>query len=303
MKLKDLAQPQVTKQTARVFESYFGTAVNFNGLSRVQTKSMLHRVRGLIREHRQQQDFHRSEQNPAYLKLVMMEQGLAARLQEVETTMVQTATDDAKARALATAQQQQKKRQIQDQIKQHQDAIRDLQQEMNSPVMAMGESRRRRLREASEVQQAQVVLASKDMVDQVQKMLEQVTAIQFKDLPALVDQINNEVGQAQGTQFNNDATAALSGLVQNLQGAKQQLDAALKVITGEGAGDMGMGTDMTAGGADLGAGGEAGAAADLAAADDAIGAAGADLDAAAAEAGTDMEEPAPPQVGLGRGRR
>ena len=29
----------------------------------------------------------------------------------------------------------------------------------------------------------------------------------------------------------------------------------------------------------------------------------ADLDAAAAEAGADMEEPAPPQVGLGRGRR
>lgn len=297
MKLKDLAQPQQTKQTARVFESYFGQAVNFSGLNRGQAKSMLHRVRGLINEHRRQPDFHRSEQNPAYLKLVMMEQGLAARLKEAETTMVQTATDDAKARALATAQQQQKKREIQDQIKQHQDAIRDLQQQMNNPLTMEA---RRGLREASEVQQAQVVLASKDMVDQVQKMLEQVTAIQYKDLPALVDQINSEVGQAQGQQFNNDATAALSGLTQNLQGAKQQLEAALGVVTGQGApADMGIGMD--AGGADLGAGNELGAAADLAGAEDDLGAAGADLDAAAAAAGEEPE--AAPKVGLGRGRR
>ena len=298
MKLKDLAQPQQTKQTARVFESYFGQAVNFSGLNRGQAKSMLHRVRGLINEHRRQPDFHRSEQNPAYLKLVMMEQGLAARLKEAETTMVQTATDDAKARALATAQQQQKKREIQDQIKQHQDAIRDLQQQMNNPLTMEA---RRGLREASEVQQAQVVLASKDMVDQVQKMLEQVTAIQYKDLPALVDQINSEVGQAQGQQFNNDATAALSGLTQNLQGAKQQLEAALGVVTGQGApADMGMGMD--AGGADLGAGNELDAAADLAGAEDDLGAAGADLDAAAAAAGEEEPEAAP-KVGLGRGRR
>ena len=91
----------------------------------------------------------------------------------------------------------------------------------------------RRLREASEIQQAQVVLASQDMVDQVQKMIEQVTSMQFKDLPALVDQIKTEVGVDQSAQFNNDANAALGGLVQNLQGSKQQLEQALGVVTGQ----------------------------------------------------------------------
>jgi hypothetical protein len=57
--------------------------------------------------------------------------------------------------------------------------------------------------------------------------------MQFKDLPALVDQIRNEVGADQATQFNGDASAALSGLLQNLQGAKQQLEAALGVVTGQ----------------------------------------------------------------------
>jgi len=76
-------------------------------------------------------------------------------------------------------------------------------------------------------------LAAQDMVDEVQKMSEQVSAMQFKDLPALVDQIKNQVGVDQATQFNGDASAALSGLLQNLQGARQQLDQALGVVTGQ----------------------------------------------------------------------
>ena len=129
------------------------------------------------------------------------------------------------------AQQQQKKRQIQDAIKAKQAEIAELQKQMNNPVMSTMESRRR-LKE-SEVQQAQVVLASQDMVDQVQKMSEQISAMQFKDLPALVDQIKNEVGVDQAMQFNTDATAALAGLLQNLQGAKTQLEQALGVVTGQ----------------------------------------------------------------------
>lgn len=241
MKLHDLAQPQQSKQTAKVFESYFGQSISFDRLTRPQARNMLIRVRSLMKEHRNKPAFHQSEQNPAYLKLVVMEQGLSARIREVEM-----------------------------------------------------------LKEASEVQQAQVVLAAQDMVDKMQKMLEEITAMQFKDLPALVDSIKNEVGQQQATQFNADATAALSGLVQNLQAGKQQMDAALGVVTGQAAApvaDMGMG-------ADLGAGGEAGAAADLGAAGADLEAGAADLDAAA-EVGADLEEP---EAGagaaeLGRGRR
>ena len=162
---------------------------------------------------------------------------------------------------------------------------------LNAVVQAskqgMSEGRRaRRLREASEIQQAQVVLASQDMVDQVQKMSEQVSAMQFKDLPALLDQIRNEVGVDQATQYNADASAALSGLLGNLQGAKQQLEAALGVITGQApqvpGADMGVAPDM--GGempAELPAPGQE-EVADL-------DAAGADLDAAAQAAGLGRE--------------
>jgi hypothetical protein len=231
MKLHDLAAPQKTQQIAKVMESHFGSALAFDQLTPKQAQAMLRRVRGLISEQRRHPGFHSSEQNPAYLKLMMMEQGLTV-------AATAPAQNPQQAAALATATKAENVRKGQDQIKANNEQIKmlqqqnqDLQRQISSP---MGENKQaRRLREASEVQQAQVVLASKDMVDQVQKMIETATSIQFKDLPALVDQIRNEIGYDQATQFNSDATTALSGLVQNLQQSKGQLEGALGVVTGQ----------------------------------------------------------------------
>jgi hypothetical protein len=148
----------------------------------------------------------------------------------------------------------------------------------------------------SEVQQAQVVLAAQDMVDKMQSMLEDVTELQFKELPALVDSIKNQVGIDQAQQFNTDASAALAGLVQNLQGSKQQLDAALGVVTGQTPQIPGVPPEQA--GADLGAdiGADIGAAAG--------GAPGAEVgaEAGAELAAADEISPAPP-ASLGRARR
>jgi len=257
MKLQELAGANPIKQAAKVFESYFGKRVNFNTVSQGQARSMLKRVRGLIAEHRRTTGFHSSERNPAYVKLVMMEQALAAAAAPVGGVAATTgapavnpanmAMDMAAKKKQATDQAAEITKQIQLLTQQKAQLL----QQANNP-MAEGR-RQRRLREASEIQQAQVVLAAQDMVDQVQKMSEQVSSMQFKDLPALIDQIKNEVGVDQATQFNGDASAALSGLLQNLSGAKQQLEAALGVVTGQApqvpGDDMAPAPDM---GADMG---------------------------------------------------
>jgi hypothetical protein len=240
-----------TKQAAQVFESYFGGAVNFDTVTPVQARGMLKRVRALIAEHRRTTEFHKSEQNPAYLKLVVMEQALASAATAPGAAPGAPPQGNPQQQAAAmTLQRQQQQRSIDDQLKQIDQQVRDLtaqksalQKQKMQPTMETRLSRR--LREASEIQQAQVVLASQDMVDQVQKMSEQISAMQFKDLPALVDQIKNEVGTDQAMQFNTDATAALAGLLQNLQGAKTQLEAALGVVTGQA--PQVPGVDMDAG--------------------------------------------------------
>jgi hypothetical protein len=292
MKLFELAAIKPSKQAAKVYESYFGDSINVDVISTKQARMMLGKVRKLIGEHRQTSAFHHSEKNPTYLKLMMMEQVLTTKVNETPTVAVGSTAGATQNQTQSTAGMPPvnptvaagdaaKKQQQQAQINTISDpkmkmamqkatqgqTLNPDEQKLVAAAALQTESKKLKhslyaiLRE-SEVQQAQVVLAAQDMVDNVQKMSEQISSMQFKDLPALCDQIKNQIGVDQAMQFNTDATAALAGLLQNLQGARQQLDQALGVVTGQSApsipgqdeldADLGaeMGADM---GADMGA--------------------------------------------------
>ena len=216
-------------------ESYFGSEIKLDRIPARQAKAMLNRVRGILGETRRQPSFHQSEKNPSYLKLLMMEQALAARLKE--TTPAMPAAPAAPGAPAAPAGIKDPK--LEAALKKSaagQSLNPEEQKLVAGAAMMQAESRLRRVMSRlneSEVQQAQVVLAAQDMVDKMQSMLEDASEMQFKELPALVDSIKNQVGIDQAQQFNTDATAALTGLVQNLQGAKAQLDQALGVVTGQ----------------------------------------------------------------------
>ena len=236
MKLKELAAQRPTQQIAKVFESYFGSKIEFDQLTRRQTHHLLSRIRGLLGEHRSGSGRFTSQQNPGYLKLIMMEQALATRMKEEAIPVAPVA--GAAPAAAPGAKVEIKDPKLAAALKKSQGGQTlnpEEQKLVAGAAMMQAENRfvrmNRRLIE-SEVQQAQVVLAAQDMVDKMQGMLEDVSELQFKELPALVDSIKNQVGVDQATQFNGDASAALSGLMQNLQQAKQQLDQALGVVTG-----------------------------------------------------------------------
>lgn len=313
MKLQELATTKPTKQIAKVFESYFGSRMSFDKLTGPEASKMLKRVRGVLGETRRQPSFHKSEQNPAYLKLVMMEQALTARLQEVAPAAplappvpgaAPAANPNAAADAastLAATKDPAVKAALQKAAKGQSLNPEEQKIVAGQALMKTTESLRRayKMLKESEVQQAQVVLAAQDMVDKMQKMIEDTTSLQFKELPALVDSIKNQVGMDQAQQFNTDATAALAGLVQNLQGSKQQMEQALGVVTGQSiAPGANIGADMGAEvGADMGGAPGAELGADI----------GADI---GADMGDDLAAPMPdedmappPKAALGRGRR
>jgi hypothetical protein len=255
-------------------------------------------VRGVLGETRRQPSFHQSERNPAYLKLLMMEQALTARVKEDMAPSAPAAPGAPAAPNLSQATSTVKDPKLKaalDKSTKGQTLTPDEQKMVAGAAMMAAESRLRRayrMLKESEVQQAQVVLAAQDMVDKMQSMLEDASEMQFKELPALVDSIKNQVGIDQAAQFNTDATAALTGLVQNLQGAKQQLDQALGVVTGAtpppDAGMAAMG-GAPAPGAEMAAGMD-----DMAA--------GADM--AGGEIAPPPEEPAAvPPAALGRAKR
>ena len=91
--------------------------------------------------------------------------------------------------------------------------------------------------ENTEVEKSQVILAAQDMVDSVQKMYEDVNDMLVKELPALTDSVQSEIGVTESTSFNQTASAALTGLNAALQQAKIGLQSALGGLTGQGATD------------------------------------------------------------------
>lgn len=237
MKLHELGARRPTEQIARVIESHSGNRIDFDRLTPNKAASMLKRVQGLIKEHRSAPSFHYSERNPDYTKLVMLEQALTQVLEQNPAMIPAGAATmptqaDPQAAAKLKAVTIQRKKQIQDAIKQKQQEIAALQKQMSSPTLGIAESVRRKLHE-SELQQAQVVLAAQDMVDRIQKMIEEVSAMQFKDLPALADTVKNDMGVEQATQFQSQATQALTNLLTSLQQGKVELEASQGVLTGQ----------------------------------------------------------------------
>lgn len=88
--------------------------------------------------------------------------------------------------------------------------------------------------ENEEVEKSQVILAAQDMIDSVQKMYEDVNDMLVKELPALVDSIQSEIGANESDAFNQTATDALTQLNGALQQAQTSLKSALGGLTGQG---------------------------------------------------------------------
>jgi hypothetical protein len=150
--------------------------------------------------------------------------------------------------------------------------------------------------ENEEVEKSQVVLAAQDLVDSVQKMLESIGQMQVKELPALVDSIESEIGVNEAQSYNDQVSGQLDTLSGALKEAFTALKSARDSITGQGggftdplAGDAGLDAGMD----DEMAGMDAGMDADL----------GADMDADLS-ADSDMEEPEADALGaVGRSKR
>jgi hypothetical protein len=86
--------------------------------------------------------------------------------------------------------------------------------------------------ENEEVEKSQVILAAQDLVDQIQKMIEQVSKMNAEELPAVVNGISNEIGTAESETYNQSTSQSLTTLLQSLSTAKSDLTSNLGQITG-----------------------------------------------------------------------
>ena len=96
-----------------------------------------------------------------------------------------------------------------------------------------------------DLDQAELVLAAKDMVDRLQKMAEDLAAMQVEDLMPLVDAMRESFGTEQANAFSASADATLAAALETIKATREQMDQSVMVLTGEGApmNDM-MGGEM-----------------------------------------------------------
>jgi hypothetical protein len=88
--------------------------------------------------------------------------------------------------------------------------------------------------ENQEVEKSQVILAAQDMINSLQKMIEEVNDMLVKELPALTDSIQSEIGVTESGAFNQAASTALTTLNQTLSQSKSEMQNAMNALTGVG---------------------------------------------------------------------
>jgi len=239
MKLTDIQPKTDAKFISRVINSYFASKVDVPALKESNARTMLTKVKALIKETKSTSKFHTSEKSPAYLQLLMMEQALQSQLKEYGADSARyqggTAYTNPTSSVMANIKPEDDKEEVEDD---------DVEEACGSNAKLMAGKKKygkKKMKEAklteSEVETAQVVLAAQDMVDKIAGWMEDVADMQYKDLPGLVEMMRNEVGVNEAQAFLDAQTATLTTLLGSLEQAKTEATAAMAPLTGEQAVD------------------------------------------------------------------
>ena len=113
-----------------------------------------------------------------------------------------------------------------------------------------------------EEDKAEIIMATKDMVDRITGWLEDVAAMKAEQLLELMDSIREQQGSDVAQQYQDAVKPALEAIYTALETSRTGLSSGLAVVSGGEAPTMGGGTP-TMGGAPMGAGAPAGGEAEM----------------------------------------
>jgi hypothetical protein len=109
-----------------------------------------------------------------------------------------------------------------------------MEQALSKQFAYLSTQRPRIVVENEEVEKSQTILAAQDMVDSIQKMVEQVSDMIVKELPALTDSVESEIGVNESSSFSQQASEALTSLQAALTQSQTTMKSAVNGITGQG---------------------------------------------------------------------
>lgn len=260
---------RITSQDLNVqLKSVYKWNLNLRNLSESDAHSTLNKVSNKIRNIKNSSLAHHAERNPQYMEALLVSQVLETWLDERREMLAERTLSPGETKKrekyvksmkkvegdfdkrygkrgkdvmYATATKMAKKKSVEEAL----DLLRGV---------LLG---RTQLNEG-EVDQASAIVAARGMVDEIQKMVEKISAMVNEELPPLMDTIRDRVGADQASAFGAAATQTLTPLLDAVKAAREGMDGAARTVAGEAPAPMatGAGADIGAGaapGADLGA--------------------------------------------------
>lgn len=89
------------------------------------------------------------------------------------------------------------------------------------------------LMESQDLDQAEVLLAAKQMAEDLQKMAENLASMQVEDLMSITNAMKEEVGTAEAEAFNASAEMAISSALEAVKSANEQVTNAVLQAQGQ----------------------------------------------------------------------
>ena len=99
-----------------------------------------------------------------------------------------------------------------------------------------------------EVEKAEIVIAAKSIVDELQNMIEDLGKLQNDELGAIVDQMSYQFGGDEAASFNTAVATQLDTLLSSIKASKEAVNNEVLKLTGEAPAT----SDMSATDSDLG---------------------------------------------------
>ena len=247
----------------KYLEETFGFSIKKEDVTHEAIRNILQKVRikqSEIVNESNVKDFH---EHPDYAKTIMVAEALAIMLKEVSPTKrkIKAKVKESKmAKKVAEHKEQGMKKhphpgkkmeaKQEDTKKEKVEEVKKVKEDVN-PRSTTLENLSTLMEQ--DLDQAELVLAAKDMVDRLQKMAEDLAAMQVEDLMPLVDAMRESFGTEQANAFSASADATLAAALETIKATREQMDQSVMVLTGEGApmNDM-MGGEMPPAG-DMGA--------------------------------------------------
>lgn len=283
MQIREINKPVTAKALNESLAQKFGYKINFEQFTVEQLEDARNKLRTKISQFEVNESFDSVLESPAYQKTRLMLDCINQEILERDEQVDESVCKDCDCSPCECDSEEESPK---NESKNYVNFIRGRAKQhsvpeawINSAIqrIKLGESDRQELKAELKVRydinesaaswmllegeedKAEIIMATKDMVDRITGWLEDVATMKAEQLLELVDSIGKQQGSDVAQQYNNAVKPALEAVYTALETSRAGLAGALGIVSGEGAPTMGAPVGGAIGGPDMGApeGGEA----------------------------------------------